>query len=166
MIGVDPYNYDNTIPDFIIRTIENSPNQWGWLIRLHPQYRSKKTHTDLVDSFSEKDLFHQKVKFVTDMPLVKLLQNCDHLVLGWSGLAFDALTFNVPTTFTHSSAYQYSPIGIKESYFGFASNSEQLFSNIEASKKGQVPKNDATPINDPKLIEETFDLLLNNGLSN
>ena len=86
----------NPLEDYLLETIRNTKSKWNWWLRLHP--RQSHELKELKNKLSQEGL----LKFVnisdaTQLPLPEILLNTDIHLTKFSGCAYEAYSFNVPT---------------------------------------------------------------------
>lgn len=118
------------IPEFLLDAMQQSPEDWLWLVRLHPRQRERLTAIELL--LKKNQIKNTELNLATHLPLYALLKNSHHHVTCWSSVCYEALAFNQPTTILHPHGYQLYEAYIQQGIFSYADNRETLLKSIKA----------------------------------
>jgi hypothetical protein len=94
------------------------------------------------------------------MPLYALLRHADHHVTGWSSVAYEALSFGVPTTLIHPTARQLYPDYIAHGHFRYAAEGEALCRSIETAERPATEEENPYIVSDLGFVRASLDALL------
>ena len=116
------------LPQFFFDAINESPNNWIWLFRLHPVVNKEQVHKQLIYDLSQHNIAENKIEIenATKLPIFELFSSIHHHVTGWSTVSFDALAFDIPTTFINKTAYDRFDEEINDKIFSFAQSKDEL----------------------------------------
>lgn len=90
---------DEYLPEYLINSVERSPDAYNWHFRNHPtNHVSKKLAKRILT------LKNTEIEFSSNSLLYDLLPEVDIHITGFSTTAFEAQSFGVPTIFTHINA--------------------------------------------------------------
>ena len=112
---------DSFSPEFLLDSIKKSSNDLVWHFRDHPRLPIS---NDLKNKIIE--LSNCEIEFSSQAPLYELFKSTDIHITGFSTVAFEAQSFNIPTIFTHSNALNgYNDLINKNGLF-YAANLEDF----------------------------------------
>jgi len=136
--------HDTPLPDHVFEAMRCSPPDWLWLIRMHPTSRTVNEKERLSNIFRDQKINNFEIEYATYCPLYGLLKRCDHVVILWSSVFYEALAFHVPTTIIDPSGLQYYEDDIKKGILTYADTSDKLLTYIRQgfSKLHQVNPSD------------------------
>jgi len=130
------------IPNIVFETIRLAPNEWIWMIRLHPRYRTIKDINRIIDIFKEQGINNYEIEYANNCSLHELLKNCDHIVISLSSIFYEALAFRVPTTMIDQSGLEYYEDDIKKGILTYADTSDRLLASIKQGFSHNVKPSD------------------------
>ena len=120
---------NDLVTEHVMDAIADSPKEWFWLVRLHPQHRNRiKVLTQLMD---EKDIRNFDVEYSSTIPLYELFEYASNFVTRGSSASIEALCFAVPVIIVdpvHSNLYQEY---IQNGLFSYAPTRETLFDSLQ-----------------------------------
>ena len=117
---------DRFFSEFLLECIKNSSENIMWHFRDHPRLPLSDKLKKQITNFENVEL-----NFSTETTLYELLKKTDIHITGYSTVAFEAQSFNVPTVFIHSNALNgYNSLINKNGLF-YAKDSEELGILIE-----------------------------------
>jgi len=85
------------LPQFFIDVLKNSPSNWIWWIRFHPQYMGAKEK--ILSQLSKNNLLNTITENVTEYPLAMLMKNMDLHVTEYSSSVLEAEMTGVPSIY-------------------------------------------------------------------
>lgn len=146
--------WPDSLPDFLIDVITNSPPDWLWHVRQHPRHKvSEKELSALLGTGTNRNY---EFRDASDMPLYLLLKNIDLHLTGYSTVAFEAAQFSISTIFYHPNARDGFKASLDDNIFCYAVDNTQLFSLIKKmlNREGRAfEKNNYININYEKQAE-------------
>ncbi|MFT7612546.1 MAG: hypothetical protein ACI9J3_001509 [Parvicellaceae bacterium] len=145
---------EKVLPDFVKKSIEQCPESWLWLVRVHPYMGD---HMDKTISFF-KNSPNVELAHSTDLPLYFLLDLVDHHVTCWSSVYIEALHFEVPTTIVSKIGEDLYQSKINAGKLFKARSASELMSNIENVRK---IVGDNYILTNEHYIESAFNKILN-----
>ncbi len=119
---------DDPLPTHILDAMRLSPDNWLWLIRLHPNQRAQQEK--IGDALKQSGVSNFEIKNATYLPLYASLRLSDHHVTCYSSVCYEALAFNVPTTIVHPRGLQIYESYIKQGIFAYAQSGDALLAAI------------------------------------
>jgi len=131
-----------SLPGHVLEVMRQSPSDWIWLIRLHPYHRNRRERNLISNTIIQLDIHNADIEFACNSHLYDLLKMCDHHITFSSSTCYEALLFDVPTTFIHSSSFQAFGDDINSGIFTYADTSEALLASI---KRGSFPNPNIDP---------------------
>ncbi|MFD2207948.1 hypothetical protein [Kiloniella antarctica] len=117
------------LPEILLRTMENSPPDWLWLIRMHPNMLLD--CNQVINRLDEVAKGKFEVTISSEIPLYPLLKAVDHHVTAWSSVAYEALEFGVSTTIIDETGLDLYSNEIENQLFLYADTKQQLLNTIE-----------------------------------
>lgn len=123
------------IPAHVLEAMRRSPQDWLWLIRAHPLYKSelpkieKLLHQNNIDNF--------ETRMSSDFPLYLIFQGIDHHITCGSSCGFEAITFDIPNTIIDPNYAIDQADYISKGLFSCCLNADDLLATIENSDKNQ-----------------------------
>jgi len=120
----------NLIPSFVLQTMKDSPDDWLWLLRLHPSF-SDIDRIKKLDKTAKEFCSNFEIVFATFCPLFGLLKRCSHHITVWSATFYDAFGFNVPTTIVGKLGLEVYGNYIEKGVLSYADNAEELLASIQ-----------------------------------
>jgi hypothetical protein len=127
------------LPIHVLETLRFSPDNWLWLIRLHPTFRSKNDIDKLEAFFKQHQVYNYEMKYASSCSLYSLLKICSHNITTWSSTYYDALAFKVPTTIVHPSGLEFYEDDYKKNVLlSYADTGEALKKSISKSTADQA----------------------------
>lgn len=127
--------WENNLPDWFLHAIKDSPSNWKWWIRLHPQmfkgrydFEAQNTY----NSIKQHNLLGKvEIKKATELPLYALLRHCDIHITGHSTTVIEAEQFGVPSVIIHINGVYHYPEQIKSGWAVTAFEQDDLIRSIE-----------------------------------
>ncbi len=117
-------------PQHLLDAMSQSPDDWLWLIRLHPEKRSQDEKDRIINIIRQHGIQNYEIEYATLCPLYGLLKRCDHHVTGCSSTFYEALAFGVPTTMTLPQSLLFYEDHLKDGILSYADNSESILKSI------------------------------------
>ena len=114
------------MPRHLLDVMKHSPEDWYWLIRLHPLQKQDKAQTAREIRRQGIGIARFDVEQATEAPLYALLEHCHCHVTCSSSVSYEALAFHVPTVIIHASGRHLFEEDIKESVFSCALTRDSL----------------------------------------
>jgi hypothetical protein len=143
------------MPEHVKQTIENSPEDWCWLLRLHPS--QLKIKPELEDTF--QSMKNVEIEEARRLPLYYLLRHANHHITCWSSVCVEALQFDVPTTIVHSTGEMLFENYIEKGMFTAAKTTQELTILISNSEKKAF--NDDYLLSDTETMESAMKQMMN-----
>lgn len=112
--------------DFIINALRQSPDDWLWLLRFHPNTpQLERVHVE--NKLRSLSCHNYEFKVSSRMAVYALMRICNVHVTGYSTTALEALAFGLPTVLvTPTGSSIYNDLIAKCTMF-YAQNIEELF---------------------------------------
>ena len=120
--GQDP------LPLFLMDAMGESPDEWLWLIRLHPLSRGLAEWISV--TLKERGIANFEIHWATLLPLYALLRRVTHHITCWSSVCYETLPFRVPTTIVDPTGLELYEEYIRRGIFGYAENSAEVLESI------------------------------------
>jgi hypothetical protein len=156
LVTLQPLN--EPLPDTLLDAMTRAPADWMWLVRMHPNMRAS---TGILSERLERVAAGRfEMTLATAMPLYALLRHAGHHVTGWSSVAYEALSFGVPTTLIHPTARQLYPDYIARDHFRYAADGEALCRSIEAAERPTMEEENPYIVSDLAFVRTSLDALL------
>lgn len=119
---------DDFFPDMLVDAIQQSPEDWYWIIREHPNY--KQGNAVLKDKLKHLDKKRYVMDVYNDVPLYTLLSRCNFHVTAFSSVCYEAEAFSVPTAIFSKIGREMYKQEIEKGYFIFCDTSQSLLHAI------------------------------------
>lgn len=123
------------LPDFFIEAIRQTPN-WKWWIRIHPQYWEMEK--PLRKQLEANSLANAAISTSSELPLIRLLEQCDVHVTEFSSSVLEAQSCGVASVVIHHSAVNLFKELIASEYAVYADSTELLLSSIKLQEKKKI----------------------------
>ena len=124
---------DQFFPTFLLESIENSPKEIMWHFREHPRIPiSIKLKNKILK------LPNCEITFSSQAPLYELFKYINIHITGYSTVAFEAQSFNIPTVFTHLNAFNGYEDLINQNGLFYADNLESFNALIIKLSSGEL----------------------------
>ena len=130
MSSFQPIGDEAFLSEHVIEAMRRSPENWVWLLRLHPLYNSKEHKDSMREIMLKNGITNYEIDNATSCPLYALLKFCDHHITAWSSVCYEALVFGVPTTLVHREGWELYDSYIEQGLFNRADNAEELIAHI------------------------------------
>lgn len=118
------------IPEHVSAAMRCSPDDWIWLIRLHPrQTQGMDEITSYLNKCGVKKNYEMELS--SSIPLYKLLENATTVVTAFSSVCYEALAFDVPSIIVHPAGLQIYRDCINRGTFYYASDETILIKYIK-----------------------------------
>ena len=121
------------LPKHVLDAMRCSPQSWQWLVRLHPRCRTAKDKTQIRKIFQEQKIDNYEIEYSSTRPLLELLKRCDHVLIFFSSVFYEAFAFNVQTIVIDPSGFKYYETDIQKGILGYADTCEKLLATINKS---------------------------------
>jgi len=116
----------------LLETLQKSPKNINWLIRLHPRMLDRK---DELTKIIQKTGNHNfEIDKSTSTPLFDLLTRIDFMITLWSSVAYDALPFKVRPIIIHSNGKATFEKYIAKGLFSYTDTSEEILNILQKDK--------------------------------
>lgn len=117
------------LSDLLVNAIKNSPDNWKWWIRFHPQYPDAKNKVMyLLDRFNFPNIVLDKV---SEFPLPLLLKNMDLHVTEFSSTVLEAEMLGVPSILLSKSGKYLFNIQIVSGIAKYCEDLSTFFANAD-----------------------------------
>ncbi|CEG56251.1 glycosyltransferase family protein [Legionella fallonii] len=123
------------LPEFFIEAVRQTPD-WTWWIRLHPQYGTVKE--PLRKQLVANNLSNAIISTSSDLPLIRLLEQCDVHVTEFSSSVLEAKTCGVASVVIHPSGVNIFKELIASEHVVYAKSAELLISAIKMQEKKKI----------------------------
>ncbi len=123
------------LPDFFIEAIRQTSN-WKWWIRIHPQYWEMEE--PLRKQLEANNLANAAISTSSELPLIRLLEQCDVHVTEFSSSVLEAKTCGVASVVIHHSAVNLFKELITSEDVVYADSTELLISTIKLQGKKKI----------------------------
>lgn len=127
---------DTKIPGVVVEAMRKAPADWYWLIRLHPEARSKTDN--VISSLEELHIKNADVEQATHLPLYLLMSHCHRHITQWSTTALECLRFGVPTILVHPIGKKVYAEHATAGLFSYGGNAEQIIDALYEPLAGLV----------------------------
>ncbi len=121
--------WPDSLPDFLVDAIRDSPLDWFWHIRQHPRHLV--SYEEIKLRIRKEGNINFDFHIASSMPLYLLLKHIDLHLTGYSTVAFEAAQFKVPTIFYHPNARDGYNRLFDGDFFCYAQGKEQLYTLIK-----------------------------------
>ncbi|MBG15666.1 MAG: hypothetical protein CL853_04865 [Crocinitomicaceae bacterium] len=148
LFALQPIDKENTIPEWVINAIIETP-EYFWLIRRHPRQS-----TSDVNYKNTNELENVDTEFASTIPLSVLLNNCIYNITLWSSVCIDALEFNVKSAIIHQEGFKIYEKEIGDGVFDYCTNEHELKLVLKKTKKTHL--NQKKMISDPEIIKNNL----------
>lgn len=129
---------EEPLPNNLLEAVKNSPEEWIWLMRLHPHQRKDIT---LFQSWLERTgRSNYEIEACTEIQLYYLLKRIDVHVTCFSSVCYEALCFRKPTVFIAEIARVLYEDYIARGLFRFALSPEHILEQIEKAADENLPR--------------------------
>jgi len=118
------------ISKMVLGAIKNSPSNWKWWIRFHPQY--KEAQIKVITQLSNYKFSNTIVENVANYPLPLLLKNMDLHVTESSSSVLEADMLGVPSIITDRSGAELFTKQIESGIAAYSSDEKCFFKDAEA----------------------------------
>lgn len=126
LISLQPL--DDPLPTHVLNAMRNSPDNWFWLIRLHPLQKGRQEQFKSI--LETHDITNFEINKTTKLPLYEVLKIATHHVTCFSSVCYEALAFNVPTIIVHPAGLQLYENYIDQGIFTYAQTESELINAI------------------------------------
>jgi hypothetical protein len=134
LYSTQPITTEGILPTHIVQTIQQSPSNWTWLIRIHPF--QKLTEGEILKVIGNCKA-RIEIKYSTELPLYLLLKNVTHHIALWSSTCFEANEFNIPTIISHTFGGKLYDEFFKSNVFFYSINPDEIIELIQSGKKNE-----------------------------
>jgi hypothetical protein len=117
------------ISELLFIAIQNSPENWKWWIRFHPQY--PEAQSKILTKLAKYNFKNVITEQVTEYPLPLLLKNMDLHVTEFSSAVLEAKMLGVPSILLSETGADLFKKEITSGIAKYSSNSENFFKNAE-----------------------------------
>jgi len=126
----DHFNFE------LVSIIKHSPPNWCWHIRQHPLH--KFPAEEMKKYFEDTQLKNVEIEYSTKASLYSLLKSVVIHLTGFSTVAFEAQSFNVPTIFFHGNALHGFSGLIDNREFYYADNEHEIMDCLHKLLSGKM----------------------------
>lgn len=131
LYAIQPLAKELVFPEHIIKAIHNSPENWIWLLRVHPfQKLSENEILKLIGNPKVK----VEIQHSTSLPIYHLLKYVSHHITLWSSTCFEANDFNIPTIISHEFGLKLYEEHISKNIFSYSVTTQEILSMIQEGK--------------------------------
>lgn len=128
---------EEPLPNNLLHAVKESPDDWIWLMRLHPHQRKD---IALFESRLERTKrSNYEIEACTEIQLYYLLKRIDVHVTCFSSVCYEALCFRKPTVFIAEIARVLYEDYIARGLFWFALSPEHILEQIEKAADENLP---------------------------
>ncbi len=127
--------------EILFQAIQNSPSNWQWLLRMHPNSFDDKNKINMLAQKSKHP--NIDIEKASELPLYALLKAVDIHLTWWSTCALECIPFGIPTIIIHENGKEAFDEFIKRGDMIFANNTKEIIHQIahsEPLKKTNVEK--------------------------
>lgn len=144
----------------IIDAMREGPQEWLWLLRLHPL--RKHTADTLRGFLKELGIKNAEIDLATSVPLFSLLRRVDHHVTVFSSVAVEAAAFDVHTSVSGAEGLQVFGPQIKRGIFRHTPTGADIVAHAQEMMSGPRPliRDDFIDMR-PGLADEALDAIFN-----
>jgi hypothetical protein len=128
------------IPSHVLRAMSHSPENWLWLLRVHPV--AKGDLPKIEQLLHQNNIENYEIKMSSEILLPLLFQHVDHHITCGSSCAYEAIKFDIPNTIVHPNAAEDYEDYISKGIFTCCLNDDDLLSTIEKLDKLQKIEED------------------------
>jgi len=149
--------YGGRIEDWVINYIRNSPQEWLWLIRVHPNEHSEIPKIN--DILLSEGIYNYEITLSSSLPLPLVLKYVDFNVTAYSSTAIEASMLKVSTIFTDEKGSKYFTNQIPGNYIYTAYDYHALEKSITEilNKPKYLGKHQAKLSNTVKMLIEKLE---------
>ncbi len=126
-------------PDYLLQAMSQSPNEWLWLIRLHPRQTGEKEM--IKDTLAGYQIDNYEMDYATQCSLYALLPRVDCHITAWSTVLIEALAFRIPSIIISEQGYELYEDRIESGVFEYAEDADELLNKIESVNKTETNEN-------------------------
>lgn len=123
------------LPDFFIEAIRQTPN-WKWWIRIHPQYWEMEE--PLRKQLEANNLANAAISTSSELPLIRLLEQCDVHVTEFSSSVLEAQSCGVASVIINHTAINLFKDLIAAEDVVYADSTELVISAIQLQEKKKI----------------------------
>jgi|GEM_PF-573175 len=152
LVTLQPFEDLLPLPKHVLDGMRRSPNNWLWLIRLHPLHRNRKEQ--ICSLIQQQGIINFEIENSTICHLYSLLRISDHHITYYSSVCYEALAFNVSTTIVDPSGLTLYEDYINRGIFNYAMTTEELLASIEKSYTKEQLKEPCKYIETSKKVAE------------
>ncbi|WP_456277641.1 tetratricopeptide repeat protein [Bacillus sp. AK128] len=155
-------DWDQNLPEWVINVIENSPSDWKWFIRLHPQmldkyYSETESLLNRLSPFIEIGKIEWQKS--TEYPLMAVLRHMNVHITAFSTCIVEAEMLGVRSVVLHEDGVLSYPVQFKSGWIIKAFTSQELIKAINQqcsftkfnNKQTEIFKDNIEPILDSLL---------------
>lgn len=132
LYSTQPIVNEGILPSHIVESIQNSPSNWLWLIRVHPF--QKLSEGEILNAIGKCNATIE-IKYSTELPLYFLLKNVTHHIALWSSTCFEANEFDIPTIISHPFGNKLYEKHLKSNVFFYSIIPSEIIDFVKSSKK-------------------------------
>jgi len=125
------------LPTFLIEAVRNSPSEWVWLFRVHPQYWE--TREVVRKTITEEGLTNCLIEEASDVPLGVLLQRVDVHVTEFSSSVLEAHSMGVYSVVINQKGADLYGEKIRQGIVLEAYDSKKLIESILVQSRKRLP---------------------------
>ena len=127
--GTKRYGDNLYFPDYVIEVMKNSPDDWCWMVRLHPG--GEKDCASVIKYLSEKGVKNFDVMFSTRVTLFELIELSSYCLTVNSSTCLDAVIFKCQVIIVGKMGYDSFYNYINEGIFHYAITYNKIFAIID-----------------------------------
>lgn len=126
------------VPRFVLNAIKNSPKDWDWVFRFHPNMddNMRKEVCELLENTGVAN----RVGIDSGTDLYGLLSRSFHHITGYSSVAYEAVLFGVPTTIVSKKGAELFDKEIGDGCFFYSDSAESLVTSIRERHRFNICK--------------------------
>ena len=128
------------VPAHVLEAMRRCPQDWFWLLRAHPLYKSELPKIERL--LRQNNINNFETKMSSDIPLYLLFQGIDHHITCGSSCGFEAITFNIPNTVIDPHYAVDQEEYISKGLFSCGLNADDLLAAIANADKQQKIEED------------------------
>ena len=120
----------------MLKVIGQSPSDWVWLLRLHPQTVPMKQV--YIDMFAAHGLSNVIIEEATTFPLFNLMEHSHHLITDFSTTAMEANDFNIEVTLVGETGSDIFQQYVTTRGFNTANKKEEIIQILQRQFKNKA----------------------------
>ena len=153
------HQYTDLLPKNMLKVIGQSPSDWVWLLRLHPQTVPMKQV--YIDMFAAHGLSNVIIEEATTFPLFNLMEHSHHLITDFSTTAMEANDFNIEVTLVGETGSDIFQQYVTTRGFNTANKKEEIIQILQRQFKNKASLKTGRKNHDYRDVEEITNDIIN-----